>query len=261
MTRAVGVARADGVATVTVDAPPVNAIGRAVIDALAVAAEQLAGDSGVRAVVLTGAGEQAFMAGADIAEFQALLAGGPAALDAHLDAAAAMFAAWAALPQPVIAAAQANAIGGGLELALVCDLIVLDADARVGLPEVKLGLIPGGGGTQRLARRLGPAAAKRMIMLGSLLDAGQAVSIGLVDAVAPAGTAREQALGIAARIAGHPAVAVQAIKRAVDAAAGPGLERGLAAERRGFLAAFASADFQEGYTAFLEKRKPVFSHS
>jgi enoyl-CoA hydratase len=146
-------------------------------------------------------------------------------------------------------------------MALVCDLIVLDAEARVGLPEVKLGLIPGGGGTQRLARRIGSAAAKRLIMLGSLLDAERAVSCGVVDVVAPAGTAREEALGIAARIAAQPAVAVQAIKRAVDASAGPDLARGLEAERQAFLAAFASADFTEGYTAFLEKRRPVFSHS
>ena len=253
--------RDDGVAIVTVDAPPVNALGRAVIGALAAAARELAGDRSVRAVILTGSGTHAFMAGADITEFEGLLGDGPAALDAFLDAAGRMLAAWATLPQPVLAAAQANAIGGGLELALVCDLILLDADARVGLPEVKLGLIPGGGGTQRLAHRIGRGAAKRMMLLGSLLDSEQALGCGLVDIVAPAGAALDEARGLAARIAANPAVAVQAIKRAVDAAGDGALEYGLAVERDAFMAAFASDDFKEGYTAFLEKRKPVFSHS
>jgi enoyl-CoA hydratase/carnithine racemase len=260
MSAPVTIARADGTATVTVDSPPVNAMGRAVIDALAAAAEELAGDADTRAVVLTGAGAHAFMAGADITEFDQLLAGRAEALDEFLDAAAATIAGWATLPQPVIAAAHANAIGGGLEMALACDLIVLDPGARVGLPEVKLGLIPGGGGTQRLTRRIGAAAAKRMMMLGTLLDAEQALACGIVDAVAPAGAALDTAARLAARLAANPAVAVQAIKHAVDAAEADRLSDGLAAERTAFLEAFRSNDFQEGYTAFLEKRKPVFSH-
>ncbi|HET9966963.1 MAG TPA: enoyl-CoA hydratase/isomerase family protein, partial [Streptosporangiaceae bacterium] len=142
----VGVAIGDGVATVTVDKPPVNAMGRDVLVGLGGAAERLGPAPEVRAVVLAGAGQAAFMAGADIGEFQALRAE-PGSMDRHSQLARAVFDAWQALPQPVIAAVQASAVGGGLEIALLCDLIVADPAARFGLPEVKLGLIPGGGGT------------------------------------------------------------------------------------------------------------------
>jgi enoyl-CoA hydratase/carnithine racemase len=161
----------------------------------------------------------------------------------------------------VVAALHGTALGGGFELALACHFRVAVAGARVGLPEVKLGLIPGGGGTQRLARRIGAAAAKRTLMLGTLLDAEQALAAGVVDIVAAPGTAVDEAGRLAGRIAANPAVAVQAIKHAVDTTEADMLSDGLAAERSAFLEAFRSNDFQEGYTAFLEKRKPVFSHS
>lgn len=247
---------ADGVATVLVDSPPVNAMGAAVIDGLGRAAACVGPDHGVRVVVLAGAGTTAFMAGSDIGEFEALRAE-PGAMDEHSLRARAVFDAWQALPQPLIAAVQASAVGGGLEIALICDLIVADPGARFGLPEVKLGLIPGGGGTQRLPARIGTAAAKELLFLGSLVDAQRALALGLVNRVSEPGGALAAAHELAARIAALPRVAVTAAKRAVDGAVlGPALDR----EREIFLETFASKDFEEGFAAFLEKRKPVFSH-
>src|SRR4051794_1631047 len=155
---------ADGVATVLVDNPPVNAMGAAVIDGLGAAAARVGPDHGVRVVVLAGAGTKAFLAGADIAEFQALRAE-PGAMAAHSTRARAVFDAWQALPQPLIAAVQASAVGGGLEIALVCDLIVADPAARFGLPEVKLGLMPGAGGAARPPAPVGVGPARERLPL------------------------------------------------------------------------------------------------
>lgn len=252
----VAVTIGDGVATVIVDNPPVNAMGRAVLDGLGRAAERVGSGREARAVVLTGAGGAAFMAGADIREFQALRAT-PGAMDEHSRVARAVFDAWQALPQPVIAAVQASAVGGGLEIALLCDLIVADPAARFGLPEVKLGLIPGGGGTQRLPARIGIATAKELLFLGSLIDASRAAALGLVNKVSEPGGALAEAQAIAARIAALPRVAVTCAKRAVNGAVpAAALDR----ERQIFLETFASEDFTEGFAAFTEKRKPVFTH-
>lgn len=256
----VSLTRDRGVATVTVDAPPVNAMDTRVLTALHEVATELESDADTRVVVLTGTGDKAFMAGADIAEFSDLLAAGRDGIDAYTAWTGQIFATWRGLRQPVIAAAQANALGGGLEIAMACDLIVVDERARVGLPEVRLGLIPGAGGTQRLAARTGAAQAKRLIMLGSALPAPEARKLGVVDVVAPAGAALDTATEIARKLADLPAIAVQAIKHAVDAPREPALAPGLDVEREAFLRVFESADFREGYTAFLEKRKPVFEH-
>jgi enoyl-CoA hydratase len=252
----VSVVIGSGVATVTVDQPPVNAMGRDVLGGLGAAAERVGPEREVRAVVLAGTGPAAFMAGADISEFQALRAE-PGAMEEHSRMARAVFDAWQALPQPVIAAVQASAVGGGLEIALLCDLIVADPAARFGLPEVKLGLIPGGGGTQRLPARIGVAAAKELLFLGALIDAPRAAELGLVNQVSEPGGALAAAQAIAARIAALPRVAVTCAKRAVNGAVpAAALDR----EREIFLEAFASEDFTEGFAAFLEKRKPVFTH-
>jgi enoyl-CoA hydratase len=257
----VGTELTDGVATVTVDSPPVNAMSREVLEALERTASELRTSSEARAIVLTGAGQKAFMAGGDISSYEDLMSNGDSAMPEFAEWGCGVITAWATMPQPVLAAAQASAVGGGLEMALACDLIVLDAEAGVGLPEVKLGLIPGGGGTQRLAERVGPARAKRMMMLGSVLPAEEALAIGLIDVVADPGTAVDEATRIATKLAVLPAVAVQAIKRAVDEPRGGSLENGIAAEHDQFKRAFASDDFSEGYKAFVEKRKPVFRHS
>jgi enoyl-CoA hydratase/carnithine racemase len=249
---------ADGVAVVTVDNPPVNALRNEVVDALAAAAEQLAADDAVRAVVLTGSGDRAFVAGADLDEFSQAL-GSSDWIEDHTARTRRMLDLWEQLPQPVVAAVQASALGGGLEIALVCDLIFADPGARFGLPEVRLGLMPGAGGTQRLPRRIGSGRAKELILLGGTIDAEEARRIGLVNRVADAGGALAAAREVAARIATFSSVAVRAIKRSVDCADGE-LGQGLDRERVLFMQVFASHDAAEGVAAFVEKRAPAFAH-
>jgi enoyl-CoA hydratase/carnithine racemase len=243
------------IAVVTVDNPPVNAIGDPVLDGLEEAAAHLAADADVRAVVLTGAGEKAFMAGADLREFERMLAGGQG-IDEHTAATRRILGLWERMPQPVVAAVQASALGGGLEVALVCDLIVADPAARFGFPEVRLGLIPGAGGTQRLPARIGVGPAKQLLLLGGSVDADDSLRLGLVSRIAARGRALEEARELAERLAALPAVAVRAAKRAVAATIEDGLDR----EHELFLQAFASHDVREGVRAFLEKRSPSFLH-
>ncbi len=250
---------AGGVATLTVSNPPVNALGRDTMREIGAAFETLRGERGVRAVVLTGAGDKAFLAGADIAEFPELLRD-PGAMSRHMDWCRGILELIEGMPQPVIAAVQANCVGGGLEVALLCDIIVADPNAKFGLTETRLGLIPGGGGTQRLPRRIGASAAKQMIMLGGVITAAEAQRIGIVNEVAEPGQAVGQAQKLAARLAALPAVAVQAAKRAVDEGLSMPLRQGVDREKELFLTTFASRDFREGFQAFLEKRKPEFTH-
>jgi enoyl-CoA hydratase/carnithine racemase len=239
--------RDGGVAVVIVDNPPVNAIGDAVLDGLAAAAAELGADDGVRAVVLTGAGEKAFMAGADLDELRGLL-DGTVSREEYTARTRAVLTAWERLPQPTVAAVQASAVGGGLEVALVCDLIVADPAARFGLPEVRLGLIPGAGGTQRLPARIPVARAKELILLGSTIGAEEAQELGLVNRVSDPGAALAAAVELAARIAVLPALATRAVKQAV----GAGLDR----EGELFRELLASEDAREGVAAFLERREP-----
>ena len=258
MTTAVRVDIAHGIAVVVVDNPPVNALGNEVVDALADAARQLAADEAVRVVILTGSGEKAFVAGADLDEFTAAL-GDREWIEDHTNRTRGMLNAWVGLPQPVIGAVQASAVGGGLEVSLICDLLVADERARFGLPEVRLGLMPGAGGTQRLPRRVGIGVAKELLLLGGTIDADRAKQVGLVNRVAPAGTALEVARELATRLAALSAVAVRAIKESIDGAYGD-LDAGLDAERGLFMQVFASEDASEGILAFVEKRPPAFAH-
>jgi len=246
---------ADGVATVLVDSPPVNAMGKAVLQGLDDAARWLAGSQEARVVVLTGGGTKAFMAGADISEFEELRTR-PDGMREHSAWAGGVLAAWAALPQPVIAAVQASAVGGGLEIAMTSDLILTEPTAKFGLPEVKLGLIPGGGGTQRLPQRVGRPLALKLMLLGSVVKAAEAAEAGLVDGVSEPGRVVDEARELALRIAAMPRVAVQALKRATR----PALDDALVEERSIFLEVAAAEDFSEGLAAFVERRAPVFTH-
>jgi enoyl-CoA hydratase/carnithine racemase len=255
MTAAVRVEIDGPVGVVTVDNPPVNAIDSAVLAGLGAAAAELGRNSGVRAVVLTGAGAKAFMAGADLRELQRMF-DGTASIEEHTATVRAVFAAWERLPQPVVAAVQASAVGGGLEIALVCDLIVADPAARFGLPEVRLGLIPGAGGTQRLLRRVGAGPAKELLLLGGTVDAAEAHRLGLVNRLSDLGGALAAAVELAGRLAALPSAAVSAAKRSLEA----DLEAGLDHEHALFVELFATADAREGLAAFLEKREPRFSH-
>ncbi|MCZ4551434.1 enoyl-CoA hydratase/isomerase family protein [Gordonia rubripertincta] len=249
----------DGVATVLVDNHPVNAMGRAVLEGLLEAAHHIrAQGTSVRAVVLTGAGTKAFMAGADITEFD-MLRSRPDGVEKHSAFARMVFDAWSNLEQPLVAAVQASAVGGGLEIALVCDVIVADPAAVLGLPEVKLGLIPGGGGTQRLPGRIGVPAATELMLLGTVVTAERALHLGLVNRVAAPGCATDESYEIAERIAALPWVAVRNIKRAIGVYSRVD-PRQLDQERTLFTEAFGSADMDEGMAAFLEKRRPSFTH-
>jgi enoyl-CoA hydratase/carnithine racemase len=258
MSELVRVEAADGVATVTVDNPPVNALANTVVDALADVAAAFALDESVRAIVLTGTGDKAFVAGADLQEFSQAL-GSSTWIEDHTLRTRRMLEAWEQMPQPVVACIQASAVGGGLEMALVCDLIVADENARFGLPEVRLGLMPGAGGTQRLPRRIGIGPAKELVLLGAVVTAAEAQRIHLVNRVVASGSALAEAHAIALRLAGLSSVAVRAIKRSMSGLEGE-LALGLDRERALFMEVFASHDANEGVRAFVEKRSPTFAH-
>jgi enoyl-CoA hydratase len=252
--------RDDGVTVLTLSQPPVNAMDNALLEQLALAAESLREDPNTRAVVLTGSGEKAFAAGARLDEFAAML-GHRSDIRHHTELSAWALRSVERLPQPVVAAVQASAMGGGLELALTCDLIVVDERARLGVPEVSLGLIPGAGGTQRLWRRVGPTRAAEMILLARPIDAARALELGLVNEVAPTGEALERALAMATRIAQLPARAVQAAKHALREGRDLPLREGLALEREQFEAVLQTDDAREGVQSFLERRPPAFRHT
>jgi len=255
----VDIATEAGIATVTVANPPVNALGDPVLEALLDAAERLSADREVRVIVLTGAGERSFIAGADLGAFVHAL-GDPEQMAAHVQLTSRTFGAWAAIPVPVLAAIGGHAMGGGLELALRCDVLVVDPRAKLGLPEVTLGLMPGAGGTQLLPRRVGVSAATRMILLGEVLDAERALAAGLIDVIAELGQALSETAEIAARIAALPGRAVASAKAALRAASRQSLEAGLLTERRLFLELAGTADALEGASAFMSKREPSFIH-
>src|SRR5690606_25250894 len=210
-------------------------------------------DLDVRAVVVTGAGDRAFCVGSDVKEFESLkgrVGEGKLLLEK------AVYRRLARLPVPTIAAIGGDALGGGLELALCCDILVADENARLGLPEVRLGVMPGSGGTQRLPRLVGLARAKEMILTGEIYDAHQAEKMGLINRVAAAGTALEEALSIASTIAQRGPVAVREAKKVIDLALDVPLDQGLAAELDASERVFRTEDMLEGARAFFEKRPP-----
>jgi enoyl-CoA hydratase len=230
-----------------------NALDDALRGALAAALGDVEQDEGVRVIVLTGAGDKAFAAGADLKELGAR----SVAEQALLMTQPRIFDLLAAVRRPVVAAVNGACLGGGLELALACDIRIAAAGATFGAPEVRLGLIPGGGGTQRLPRIIGTGAAMRLVLAGDAIDATEALRLGLVDEVA-SGDVVARAVELAERIARNGPVAVVAAKEAIRSALSMPLEQGLRAEAALFLLAFASADRTEGIAAFLEKRAAEF---
>jgi len=237
------------VATIRIDRPKVNAINFQVQDELAEAARQVSGDDRVGAVVLWG-GERVFAAGADVKEMAGRSFAEMSARMADLQGA---FTALARIPKVVIAAVNGYALGGGCELALTADLRFAAEDAHFGQPEILLGLIPGAGGTQRLARLVGPARAKDLIFSGRFVDAAEALAIGLADAVHPAGQVYAEAVQAAARFARGPALALRAAKQAIDTGLEVDLDSGLLLERHAFQALFATEDAQAGMASFAER--------
>jgi len=246
---------ADRIATITIDRPEKrNALSAEVRHELLTALDAVVADDGVRVVVLTGAGVKAFVAGADIGEFANRT---PVEQRATMEGRR-VFDAVATSPKPTIASINGVALGGGCELALACDLRIAARSARLGQPEVRLGILPGGGGTQRLPRLVGAGRAMRLILTGELIDAEEAERIGLVDEVVDDGELAARTRALASQVAAQSPVALRLIKDAVRAAAEMPLSAGLAYERELFITAFASDDRTEGVAAFLEKRQPEF---
>ncbi|GFH38384.1 enoyl-CoA hydratase-related protein [Streptomyces pacificus] len=252
--RTIRVDRDDRVVTVTLDRPAVlNALSSELMGELVDALQPLDRDPGIGSFVVTGSG-RAFAAGADITEMASRTAVEMAADD--------YFAGWeafAALRTPKIASVAGYALGGGCELAMMCDLVIAADTAVFGQPEVRLGVIPGIGGTQRLTRLVGAARAMDMILTGRTMDAAEAERAGLVSRTVPADRLAEETAEVARTIAAHSKPAVLAAREAVQRALETGLRDGLLFERRVFHALFANRDQKEGMQAFMEKRDPVFT--
>ncbi|MCW2858393.1 MAG: enoyl-CoA hydratase [Actinoallomurus sp.] len=239
----------DAVATIRLDRPKMNAINAGLRTELAEAAREADADPAVRAVILYG-GERVFAAGADIKEMAEM---SYADMAEHCRALQGALNTVAAIGAPVVAAITGYALGGGLELALCADFRVAGESAKVGQPEIQLGVIPGAGGTQRLPRLIGPSRAKDLIFTGRHVNADEALAIGLVDKVVPDDTVYDAAREMAARYAKGPAVALRAAKEAVDAGLEVDLATGLEIERLHFAGLFATEDQKIGMRSFVEE--------
>lgn len=234
--------------------PPLNLVSLELTAQLEAALEEMATDDRLRAVVVAG-NDRSFCAGSDIKEFESLHG---RAVELKSQREGAVYTALARLPVPTIAALEGNAFGGGLELALCCDLRVASETARMGLPETALGVIPGSGGTQRLPRLVGPGLAKEIIFLGEPMEARRAYEIGLVNRVVARGEAEKVAHEIAAAIAKRGPLATREVKRVIDGGADLSLAEGLELELTGTDRVFSSDEMLEGARAFFEKREPDF---
>jgi enoyl-CoA hydratase/carnithine racemase len=242
------------VALVTLARPEaLNAISETAAEELAAALSAVARDPSARAVVLTGAGERAFSVGADLKERARFTLE-----DFHRNRIRmrALFAAARDMPRPTIASVRGLALGGGFELVLSCDLVVASEDAELGLPEARAGLLPAGGGTQLLARAVGPARAKELVFTGRRLSAQEARAWGLVNEVVPASELRDATMALARAVCRSSPVAVRAAKGAIDAAGGTPLDPGLEVEQAAWRVVVASEDRAEGIAAFNDKREP-----
>ena len=239
----------EGIGTIRLDRPPMNALDSAAQDELKAVAEEASRRPEVRAVVVWG-GEKVFAAGADVKEMQAMSYEDMVDRAGELQGA---FTAVARIAKPVVAAVNGYALGGGCELALSADIRIAAQDAKLGQPEILLGLIPGAGGTQRLSRLVGPSRAKDLIFTGRMVTAQEALSIGLVDQVVPAEEVYGRAHAWAERLARGPAYALRAAKEAVDKGLNADLDTGLAIERHLFVGLFATADRETGMRSFVEE--------
>lgn len=249
------VERSDRVSIITINRPEKrNALNIKTRTEGAAVLDQLRADDSVRVVIITGAGDKAFIAGADIAEF----ANRTAIAQREVMLERSLFNAIEGFPKPVIAMVNGYCLGGGCEVALACDIRIASDKASFGQPEINLGIIPGGGGTQRLTRLVGEGKAMELILSGEIIDAQAALSIGLVNQVVPADQLRTKTMEIANRIAEKSPIALRLAKEAVSLASRSNLDEGLRREVDLFALCFSSEDKDEGVRAFLEKRKAEF---
>jgi enoyl-CoA hydratase len=251
------VTQSDTVCEMTINRPSsLNALNPDVLQGLIIEFTKLERIPDLRAVIITGAGPKAFVAGADILAMSQL---GPRAIAEYVELGQRATRMIESFPTPVIAAVNGFALGGGMELALACDLIIAADSAKLGQPEVNLGILPGFGGTQRLIHRCGVGTARRLCYTGELLSAEEARSVGAVDKVVPASTLMDEARNWAKSIASKAPLAVRGTKRVIRTSQETALLSGLRLEVEEFLSLFGSADREEGMTAFLEKRSPKFT--
>ncbi|REJ76126.1 MAG: crotonase [Acidobacteria bacterium] len=243
------------VAVITINRPEkLNALSSAVHCEGISALDELRGDSGIGCVVITGAGEKAFVAGADISEF----AGKSAAEQRNVMNARSLFNSIDTFPKPVIAMINGFCLGGGNELAMACDIRIASENARFSQPEINLGIMCGGGGTQRLTHLIGEGRAMEMVLTGDMIDAETAERFGLVNHVYSADELEEKTMELADKIASKAPIALQMSKEAVKFASRSNLDEGLRREVDLFAICFSTEDKEEGVSAFLEKRKPEF---
>ena len=259
MTEFISTERDGMVAIVTIDHPPVNALSAPLLEELEEELVALDADEGVRAIVLKGAGERAFVAGADISEFPSLREAAPQQNGGSARGIQKLGARMDAAHTPFVAAIHGFCLGGGLELAMCCDIRVCSDDAQLGQPEIKLGLIPGGGGTQRLPRLVGLGRGLLLNLTGDFVDAATAYEWRLVEKVVPREELLETALGIARAIAARSPVSVAVLRELARTTRDLPLEEGLRREADGFRRCLESEDGAEGVAAFLEKREPQFT--
>jgi enoyl-CoA hydratase len=251
----VNVSNHETISILTIDRPPVNALDGETMAALSDALDAAMQDDAIRVVVVTGAGEKTFAAGADLEELQACDTAAGRALVTRVKAAMAKLRQG---PKPVIAAINGLAAGGGLELAMACDIRIADPTAGLGLPEVTLGVIPGAGGTQMLPRLIGMGRALEMMLTGTIIGADQGMAMGLIDGVAEPGGALNQAMKLAGKIARNAPLAMAEIKAAAYATFSQPLEQGFVLETEGFARLCITEDKSEGIDAFKSRRRPVY---
>jgi enoyl-CoA hydratase len=248
----------NNIAVITLNRPKsLNAIDSAILHELGIVLDTIETDDDIRAVIITG-NEKAFAAGADITELKDIST--PVQAQAYVERVQGVFNRIEGLKKPVIAAVSGFAFGGGFELALSCDLRIADESASFALPEIKLGLIPGAGGTQRLPRIIGIGRAKALLFSGDPIDSTEALRIGLVNKVVAPGTLMDNAKKMARIFAERPGIALQTIKGVVNDGIDLNLKSALAGEIRGFALVFSTRDKEEGLKAFVEKRRPEFCH-
>ncbi|UII56800.1 enoyl-CoA hydratase [Cytobacillus spongiae] len=248
----------NGLGIVSINHPPLNVLSQQVFQELKNAFLQLKEDEEIVAVLVTGAGNRAFVAGADIKEFPQLIGNRDmkeSVMEGHR-----VLTEIQQFPKPTIAVLNGLTLGGGCELALSCDMRIAEEHAQIGLPEITLGLFPGAGGTQRLPRLVGAAKAKELMYTGEAISAKEAERIGLVNSVVETGKGVEAGIALAKKMTRHSLQVLSRIKQAVDHGLDTTLENGIEIEANLLVEVFQTEDIKEGVSAFIEKRKPVFRH-